>query len=294
MNTRKRQLTGFLFFLPALIFFMGFVAYPFVQTIWLSFRDYNWFTHKDVFIGLKNYADLLASKQFLNALGNSVVYTIFSLVGQTLLAIAFALLLNTKLKAAGLFRSLFILPWVLPTVVTALAWQMMLHERWGAITYYLYTLGITPERVPFLANVNSALPTVILVNIWRGYPLMMISFLSALQAIPQELTEAAIIDGASGFQRTIHITLPMIRNALTTVVLFRAIWVFNFFDLTWQLTRGGPASSTELLPIMIYKSAFGSYRFGEASAIAMLMFVVLLVLVAIYFRMNRNAEEGLA
>ncbi|NLO84882.1 MAG: sugar ABC transporter permease [Clostridiales bacterium] len=293
MSIRKRQLTGFLFFLPALIFFSSFVAYPFVRTVYLSFRDFNWFTKKDAFIGLQNYRDLLSSPQFLNALGNSIIYSVVSLAGQAVLAIIFALLLNTKLHGSGLFRSLFILPWVLPTVVTALAWQMMLHERWGAITYYLYTLGITAQRFPFLATVSTALPTVILVNIWRGYPLMMISFLSALQAIPQELTEAAIIDGASTFKRTIYITLPIIRNAIATIILFRAIWVFNFFDLTWQLTRGGPASSTELLPILIYKSAFGSYRFGEASAIAMLMFMVLLILVMVYFRMNRSNEEEL-
>lgn len=285
-------MTGFLFFLPALIFFCAFVAYPFFQTIWLSFRDYNWFTKKDLFVGIQNYTRLLSDSAFLNALGNSAIYTISSLLGQSLLAIAIALLLNSKLYAGGLFRSLFILPWVLPTVVTALGWQMMLHERWGAITYYLQYFGLTAERIPFLASVETALPTVILVNVWRGYPLMMISFLSALQAVPYELTEAAIIDGANSWQRSRYITLPLLKKVFTTIVLFRAIWVFNFFDLTWQLTRGGPASATEILPIMIYKAAFGNYKFGEASSIAMLMFLVLLVLVVAYFRMNRNEEAS--
>ncbi len=292
MYLKKRQLVGFLFFLPTLLFFLAFVAYPFFQTIWLGFRDYNWFTKKNVFNGFQNYINLLSSGSFLNALGNSLIYTIFSLLGQSLLAILFALLLNTKMHATGIFRSLFILPWVLPTVVTALGWQMMLHERWGAFTYYLQLFGITETRIPFLASVDTALPTVIIVNIWRGYPLMMISFLSALQAVPYELHESAKIDGANGWQCTYYITLPMLKGVFLTIILFRAIWVFNFFDLTWQLTRGGPASRTELLPIMIYKSAFGNYKFGEASSIAMLMFLVLLGLVAAYFHITGKEDAA--
>ncbi|QQO08888.1 carbohydrate ABC transporter permease [Breznakiella homolactica] len=290
MKLDKQARTGYLFFLPALLVFILFVGYPFVYTVTLSFRDYNWFTKKNNFAGLSNYINLFKDPTFWNALGRTILYTAGTLLGQVLLALTIAIILNAPFRGINVLRSLYILPWILPTVVTALAWRMMLHERWGAITYILQILRITPERVAFLANTNTALVSVMTVSIWRGFPLIMVGFIAALQSIPSDIYEAAVIDGASPWKQLISITLPLLKKMVAIIILFRTIWIFNDFDLIWLMTRGGPASATETLPIYVYQRSFGSYKFGEAATIAMTMFLVLAFFSSLYFKMIKDEE----
>ena len=277
--------TGFLFFLPALFIFILLIVYPLIDAVWLSFRNINWFTGKDEFYGIRNYVKLLSSPIFWNATKNTFVWTIFSLAGQLIIATAAALLLNTEFGSKRIFRSIFIFPWVLPTVVTALAWRCMYHEFWGVISYVLCYLGITANRINFLSLTSTSMSATIVVNIWRGFPLMMVMLLAALQGIPEEIYEAAEIDGASSFKKLIYITLPTLRQIIAILVLFRAIWIFNFFDLIWLLTRGGPASSSETIPLLIYLKSFGSYEFGYAAAIAVMMLVILTAIMSFYLHL---------
>ncbi|GHV93714.1 ABC transporter permease [Spirochaetia bacterium] len=288
MKFDKQAKIGYLFFSPALLIFLLFVGYPFLYTVVLSFKDYNWFTKKDVFVGLSNYVNLFSDVTFWNALLHTLLYTFGTLTGQMLFAFLIALILNVSFRGINVYRSLFILPWILPTVVTSLAWRMMLHERWGVITYLLQVLKITSERAAFLASTQTALASVMSVSIWRGYPLIMVGFIAALQSIPSDIYEAALIDGASAWRQLISITLPLLKKMVAIIVLFRTIWVFNDFDLIWLMTRGGPASATETLPIYVFQRSFGSYKFGEAATIAMVMFMVLAFFSNIYFKLLKD------
>lgn len=280
---------GFLFFLPALIIFILLILYPLINAIWISFRNYNWFIGKNEFIGIGNYVKLLSDPIFWNATKNTLIWTIFSLTGQLIIATVAALLLNTKFGSKRVLRSIFIFPWVLPTVVAALAWRAMYHEFWGVISYVLHYVGLTANRVNLLSLTSTSLNAAIVVNIWRGFPLMMVMILAGLQGIPKEIYEAADIDGASQFKKLIYITFPMLRQIIAIMVLFRTIWIFNFFDLVWLLTRGGPASSSETLPILIYLKSFGSYEFGNASSVAIMMLIMLtVILTSIYLLLSRG------
>ena len=281
---------GYLYFLPAIIVFVSFVGYPFFYTVYLSFRDYNWFTQKNNFIGFANYEKLFCDVSFWTAFLRTIVFSVGVLIGQVIISFVLANIITHNYAGVNVFRSFFILPWILPTVVTALAWRMMLHERWGVIPYVIQALGFTTERMTFLANTDLALPSVICVSIWRGFPLMMVSFIAALQSIPREMYEAAIIDGANAFRQMISITIPYLKKMVTVIILFRTIWVFNDFDLTWLMTRGGPASSTETLPIYVYQRSFGSYKFGEAASIAMFVFIVLALFSSLYFHLIKDED----
>jgi len=285
---RREATTGFLFILPALFIFILLMIYPLIDVGWMSFRNFNWFTSKNEFIGIRNYAKLLSDPIFWNATKNTFCWTIFSLAGQLIIATVAALLLNTEFGSNRIFRSIFIFPWVLPTVVAALAWRWMYHDFWGVISYVLHYLGIIADRINFLSLTSTSMNAVIAVNIWRGFPLMMVMLLAALQGVPKEIYEAADIDGASSFKKLIYITLPTLRQIIGMLVLFRTIWIFNFFDLIWLLTRGGPASSTETLALSIYSRSFGSYDFGYASAIAIITFIILTVTMSFYLLLLRD------
>lgn len=285
--------TGFIFFLPTLLVFIILIIYPLFNAGWLSFRDVNWFTGTNVFNGIQNYVRLLGDSSFWNAMNNTFIWTIFSMIGQLIIAIAVALLLNTKFGNKPIFRSIFLFPWVMPTVVIALTWRCMFHEFWGVISYILYFFRITAERVNLLSLSSTSLWASIIVNIWRDVPLMMIMILAALQGIPKEIYESAEIDGSTSFKKHIYITFPMIRQIVGMLVLFRSIWVFNFFDLGWLLTRGGPSSSSETLPILIFRKSFGSYEFGDAASVAMVMFIILSILMGSYLHLlgDENDEK---
>lgn len=290
MSLKRDIWAGYGFIMPAILLFLALIAYPFGYTVWLSFRNFNWFTHANQFIGLHNYFSALQSGTFWDALGNDLIWTVGSMVGQMVIALFLALFLNNTIKGIGVYRALFILPWVLPTVVTAIAWRWLYNAQWGDFTYILWKLHLTSSRVPFLAMTRDAMPSVILVNVWRDFPLMMVGFLAAMQSIPKELYESATVDGASNAVKLFRITLPLMRQITLVLVLFRTIWVFNFFDLIWLLTGGGPASATLTLPILVYQRSFGEYRFGSAAAIAVLMFLMLMLLTSVYFRLIRDEK----
>jgi len=276
---KREAKIGYLFFLPTLFIFTVLIVYPLIDVVWLSFRNVNWFTMKNEFIGIRNFVKILSDPIFWNATKKTFVWTIFSLIGQLIIATVAALLLNTEFGSKRIFRSIFLFPWVLPTVVTALAWRCMYHEFWGHISYVLYYLGITANRINLLSLTSTSLSATIVVNIWRGFPLMMVIILAALQGIPKEIKEAAKIDGASSFKILIYIVLPMLRQIIGMLVLFRTIWIFYFFDIVWLLTRGGPSSSSETLPLLIFLKCFGSYEFGYAAALAIVMLFILTVIV---------------
>ncbi len=234
---------------------------------------------------------IFQEKQFWRSVNFGVIFTFFSVVLQLLVGLGLALLLNEDLKGRGLARGLLILPWAVPVIVSAYLWRWMLNNVYGILNWILIWVRILDTPVLWLGKVDLARISVILVNVWRGYPFVMIVLLAALQGIPEQLYEAAKIDGASAWQRFRYITLPGIKMAIAIVIILRTIWIFNWFDLIWLLTGGGPARSTSVLPIEIYLRSFLEYRMGEAASMAVIEFLILIVMVTVLFQFLMRREK---
>lgn len=281
----------YLLVLPTMLLFLGIMIYPLVYGILLSLEDKGLLSSKSTFIGLDNYARLLRDAVFWKAIGNSFIWTGIGVVGTIGLGLVLALLLNRILFGRSLIRTLFMLPWAMPTIVTSIVFTWLYDPTFGYINPYLRQMDFISEPILFLAKPNLALFAAAAPMIWKFYPFAMLALLAALQAVNQELYEAATVDGANRWQAFIHVTLPGIRPTLTILVLLECIWIFNQFDFVYILTRGGPAHSTELLSTYSYMSAFDEFRASYGAAIATVQFVLLFVFSLFYFRFSGSYEE---
>lgn len=284
---------GFLLVLPSLLLFLGLIVYPLFQAFLISFHDVSTLTLQGGYVGLKNYEDVLARGEFWTSLANSVQWTLGSLVGQVGLGILVALLLNTQFKGRSLARGVVLLPYMLSSVVTVMIWQWMLNDLYGIVDATLMAWGITDAPVPWLTRMPNAMLTTILIGTWKLFPFVVITILARLQTIPEQLYEAARIDGAGRFSRFMDITLPQIRSVLLLILLLRGIWDFKEFDLIFLMTGGGPQISTQTLPLLIYKEAFGQLHLGRGAAAAILMLVIMTFMFAIYlWQYNREQKAS--
>ena len=281
---------GFLFVLPIVVLVLALVAYPFCYAIYLSM------TRKFVgmapeFVGLENYIRLASDGFFQRAVWNSVIFTFGSVIFKLVLGMAMALVLTSKIRFRNLFTGILLIPWVAPTVVTALNFLWIYDGSLGVLNYVLVkVLGILPQSVGWLSEAGTAMAAVIFVNIWRGFPFFGISFLAGMKAIPGELYEAAAVDGANAFQRFIHVTLPGLRNIAIIVVLLSTIWTFNDFAIVYILTKGGPGGATMVLPVFTYELAFGAQRLGDAIAVALYMLPPLAIVIIVLARYMRRGH----
>lgn len=257
------------------------ILYPAYHALELSFQDLDSFISKPVWIGLKNYSDVLAMPEFWAALGRGLVFSISTITLQIVLGIGFAILLDAAIPAKPLVRGIAVLPYLLPTIIVALTFQWMLDSTVGVFTQAVRLFGYT--YIPWGESSGAAMTVVIVLSVWIWTPFVTLAFLAGLQAVPGELYEAARVDGASAWQRFWHITLPQLRPVLTVVLLLRAIWMFNKFDIIWLTTRGGPLQGTEHLPILAYRKTFEMYEVGQGAAVSAISFLILSVFILVYF-----------
>jgi multiple sugar transport system permease protein len=238
-------------------------------------------------IGLGNFKQaVLQEKVFWPSLMRTLVWMIGAVGGAFVVGFCLSLMLNrSDIKARGLFRALFLFPWVVPDVVTSLIWKWMYNDQFGLINYGLKLLGIIKEPVLFLASTKIAMISIIIVQIWKLYPLMTVMLLAALQQIPNELYESARIDGSSEIKNIWYITLPMIRPTAVVITLLMSIWTFNHFDMVYLLTGGGPSGATMVLSMLVYNKAFFALSFGYATSIGVLMLLSLSIIGIPYMRM---------
>ncbi|MFS0777196.1 sugar ABC transporter permease [Neobacillus sp. 3P2-tot-E-2] len=279
------------FILPAITLLLLLTAYPLYQVILMSFYDY---TDKanPIFAGLKNYSDFIVDPLFWNALGNTVVFTIVSVFFGLSIGLIFALLLNQQIntKFRAIFRSVLMFPWLTSSTVVA-AIFMLLFNPFGLVNKFLSSLGLTElSQTAWLGNENTALLAVIVANIWRGFPFMMLMLLAGLQTISNDLYEAADIDGAGFFKKLFYITIPQLKNIIFTLVVLEFIWNFRSFDLVFLMTGGGPMNSTEVLSTYIYHHAFRTLDFGYASATAIVMLLIMVALSFFYLKSSIKKE----
>lgn len=279
------------FILPAITLLLLLTAYPLYQVILMSFYDY---TDKanPIFAGLKNYTEFIVDPLFWNALGNTVVFTIVSVFSGLSIGLIFALLLNQQIntKFRAIFRSVLMFPWLTSSTVVA-AIFMLLFNPFGLVNKFLSSLGLTElSQTAWLGNENTALLAVIVANIWRGFPFMMLMLLAGLQTISNDLYEAADIDGAGFFKKLFYITIPQLKNIIMTLVILEFIWNFRSFDLVFLMTGGGPMNSTEVLSTYIYHHAFRTLDFGYASATAIFMLLIMVALSFFYLKSSIKKE----
>lgn len=281
---------GYALLVPLVVVLFGVLAYPIVTAFGVTLQDKS-IGFPGRFIGLQNYRELLFEDPFFwLVVRNGFIFTIGSVGGKFILGMIMALVLNGRLVARGFFRGLLLLPWVAPTVCTVLSWRWIL-ELMGVANYILRGLGIIEMPVPWLAQYGTAMASMVMVNIWRGFPFFGVTLLAGMQGISHELYEAAEVDGASLIQRFLHITLPSLRTVILVVAMLSTIWTFNDFSIPWLLTRGEPGHTTELFSTYTYKLGFITSRLGYGETVSFMLAPVLIVVILILSPLMLR-EEG--
>ena len=280
---KTRSYTKWLFVLPAVIVVAALFIYPIFSSLFYSMTTKNLIRPKYNFVGLKNYLDILSDPKFWAAFLNSLKWTVFSLLGQILVGFTAALALNRVNLFKGMYKTLLIIPWAFPSIVIAFSWTWILNGVYGILPNFLVKWNICESAPQFLTEKNLAFIVLVLINIWFGAPMIMVNVLSALQTVPQDQYEAAKIDGASTFQSFKHITLPHIKLVMGLLVVLRTVWIFNNFDLIYLITGGGPAGSTQTVPLYAYEMGWGTKLLGKSSAVTVLLFIFLMSVCIIYF-----------
>jgi ABC-type sugar transport system permease subunit len=279
------QLLGLLLTLPALIAILAVVLIPIFSSFLLSLQQKDLSRPQyDAFIGFKNYLTLLRDSRYLNSLWVTFRFSLTSVILEVILGVSIALVLNQRFVGRGFVRGLMILPWAMPSIVNAAMWKWIYNADYGALNALLTQLHLIDSYRVWLADPTWATILIILANVWKETPFTVILVLAALQAIPEDLYEAARVDGASAWRSFWHITLPLISPVLMVAAMLQFIWGFQTFELVYVTTGGGPFSTTELTTLRIYATTFRSLRFGYGAAMAYLTSLVILIPAVFYVR----------
>nr|WP_311032677.1 sugar ABC transporter permease [Mesorhizobium sp. WR6] len=284
----SRLLLGMVFLFPAAVILLVFLTYPLGLGIWLGFTDTQ-IGRPGIFIGLENYESLWNDSVFWLSVFNTILYTVVASVVKFALGLWLALILNERLPFKSFFRAIVLLPWVVPTVLSAIAFWWIYDAQFSIVSWSLIKLGLIDHPINFLGDPTLARASVIAANIWRGIPFVAITLLAGLQTISPSLYEAATLDGATGWQRFWHVTLPMLTPIIAVVMTFSVLFTFTDFQLIYVLTRGGPVNATHLMATLSFQRAIPGGHLGEGAAIAVAMIPFLLAAILFsYFGMQRR------
>jgi multiple sugar transport system permease protein len=277
---------------PAVLYLIAFSVYPLVTSLIRSFESYDPRTTSWTWIGLANYRQLFSDPEFWHTVEHTFVFTFGAVAIQVVLGTALALFFNQKLRGATLVRGILILPMLLTPIVVGLMWRALLNPNWGMLNWIANELGF--HNVQWLSDPGTALRTLILVDCWQWTPFVFVIVFARLQALDQEVFEAGSVDGATWFQRTRYLTLPMLLPAIVFAAVFRSIDAFRTFDLVYGLTNGGPVQATTTLSFESFQNGFEFLHYGYASAVAYVMVIVAAIGVTILFRFVRVRREEFA
>ena len=289
-SLRDRHL-GAILLLPSALLLVVLLAFPLAYGIYASFFQIHLLDRTGSFVGLANYVWLFTSGEFWNALVLSVVWAGGTVALQLVLGTAAALLLHQSFACRPMVRGLVLFPYMMPIVSVVLVWMLLYNALYGVLNYVLLQTGLISQPVAWLSHPGSALWSVVFVGVWKFFPFVVVVVLARLQVIPQDLYEAARIDGARTFARFVDITLPQLKDVLVVVALLRTIWMFNNFEVIFLLTGGGPVRGTMTLPILVYEQAFAAYDVGRGSAVAVIMFLFLIGVMTLYFRLAPQERD---
>ncbi|PYE43428.1 carbohydrate ABC transporter membrane protein 1 (CUT1 family) [Rhizobium sp. PP-WC-2G-219] len=288
-RTRKR-LVPYLYIAPATLLFSVLMLFPMIMVFRYSLMDGAIMKKDAAFVGFQNYLTIFRDAIFWQAFGQTLYFTVMSVVFHFLIGLAFALLLNTQRidpAVRSLLRVLYILPWLFTAVIIAIIWRLLLDPN-GVVNSVLMALHIVDFKVEWFSSTATALHALTFANIWAGYPLYMVSLLAGLQGISKELYEAAGIDGANELQKFWYITIPQLMPIIISIALLDFIWTMQVFPLVWMTTGGGPIYSTEVLSTYTYKLAFSQYEFSLASASAIIILVISMSVTYFYIKHQKG------
>jgi len=281
----NERVLGWAMSLPALLAILAIILIPMIQSVGQSFEQLDLARPADnAFIGLQNYINLLKDTRYTQSLISTFRFSIISVILELVLGVGIAVVLNKNFVGRGFVRGLMILPWAMPSIVNAAMWKWIYNANYGALNALLSQIGLIDQYQIWLSDPFWATALVILANVWKETPFTVLMVLAALQTIPEEIKEAARVDGSSSWNTFIKITIPLIAPTLMIVSILQFLWGFQTFELITVVTGGGPFSTTELVAIRIYQNTFRSLRFGYGSAMAYLTSLFLLIPLIIYAR----------
>ena len=288
-----RNWLGFWYMMPAALLLGLFLAWPLILGIWLSFTDTK-IGRKGVFIGLENYEWLWGDSIFWLSVFNTLIYTTVASAMKFGLGLYLALLLNKHLPFKALIRAAVLIPFIVPTVLSAIAFWWIYDSQFSILSWTLKKVGLISQNIDFLGDPNNARASVIFANIWRGIPFVAITLLAGLQTVSPSLYEAATLDGASKWQLFRHITYPLLTPIIAVVMTFSVLFTFTDFQLIWAMTRGGPVNSTHLMATLSYQRAIIAGQLGEGAAIstAMIPFLLAAIMVSWFGLQQRKWQQG--
>jgi multiple sugar transport system permease protein len=291
LNRMKRHLVPLILLTPALAAIIVVIAFPIGRAIWLTFQDYNVLRpERSSFAGLDNYLQVFRNETFWTALRNSLVWVGGAVSLQLIFGFLGALLLNQNFAGRYLVRGLLLIPWATPSVLVALMWMWMLDGNYGVINDILRQVGLIDRYIPWVAQPATALPTLIVIDVWQGVPFFAVMILAALQAFPKELEDAAVVDGANPLEQLWFIKIPFILPTLLITTVLRIIWTANYMDLMFIITNGGPGFRTTTLPFFAYTTSYRRLDFGQGATIALVQALLLAVVIVLYIRLLRRRE----
>jgi multiple sugar transport system permease protein len=281
----------YLSILPAFLVIALFTIYPVFYAVRISFYSYI-LTRPNAhpFIGLKNFVEVVTSYYFKNSLTITAIYTLAAVSGVILFGLGVAMLMNTRIRLANFLKIIILLPWAIPAVVGGLLWKWILNSDFGALNGVLYGLGLIKEYLPFLAQPTLAKASIIMAHVWKEGPLVAIFFLAGLQLIPDELYEAARIDGGGGWRLFRMITLPLLKPIFLVVLVYETMTAILTFDIIYVMTGGGPGDSTALISWFAYAEIFKGLNLGHGVALAIIIAIITLILIVLYLRALRSEE----
>jgi multiple sugar transport system permease protein len=289
----RSKLYGYYFVLPALIYMLLLVGYPIIDNIRLSFYDVNVLNisaKSQPFIGLQNYSEIFNKGTVQIAMGNTLFYTVLCIIFQFIIGFALALFFNQKFGLSGRLRGLVMISWLMPGTITALMFKFMFSLDGGIINSLLLRLHLIHSPIEWLIQPHSAMWAAIIANTWIGVPFNMILLTTGLITIPKDIYESAAMDGANAINKFLRITLPLLKPAITSLLILGFIYTFKVFDLIVVMTNGGPVNATEMLSTYSYKLSFGEFNFSQGAAVANILFVILFIISLGYLKMVSKEE----
>ncbi|MFC5973430.1 carbohydrate ABC transporter permease [Halomarina salina] len=281
---------AYLLILPTIVFLVAVVGYPIFETFRLSLYQSS---AGSTFVGLQHYREIIDSSIFPLLLRQTARWVVLGVVGKTLLGLLIALHLNHDIRGRKFFRTAFLIPWGIPYAISAVVFRWIEHPQYGYLNAILLKLGLIDQGIGILGNPDTAWIGVVVADVWIGTPFMAIIFLAGLQSIPEELYEAAAIDGAEKWQQFRYVTLPQLKSVVMIATLLSTIWTFVSFDVIWTMTRGGPINTTSTLIIWIYQVGIENGNIGKGAAFSVISFLILMVFAVIYLRIYTSGDDEL-
>lgn len=280
------------FLLPGLVCLVTVVAYPVVWNLIAAFTNASLVYEGWKFIGFENFTYILRDSAFASATWRTIVWTVTSVVLQIIVGLVAAICLEKVTVGRPLLRMALIVPWAFPAIIMSFGWRFILDPTYGVGNFILMSAGLIATPFAWFGETSTAMASLVVMNVWFGFPFMMVTILAGLQTIPKELYEAARVDGASAWHEFRYVTLPGLKSILATVATLRTIWIFNNFEFPYLTTGGGPIDATTTLPIYAFKIGWNEYDLGRMAAVSVLMLFILALTTAFYLRMLRENENA--